>query len=146
VGESRKITGHCLCGAVSYSAETDVVMQGACHCTECQRQTGTAFSVFVAIPRAALSIEGETGSFTAKGEEHGTDTERRFCAACGSPIVSFVEVVPDLAFIKAGTLDDASWVSPAIEIWSRSAQPWSPHFEGVAAVQRGPGSDPVAAG
>jgi hypothetical protein len=142
VSERRKITGRCLCGAVTYSAEADVVFQGACHCTECQRQTGTAFSVFVAIPRAALSIEGETRSHTAKGEEHGTDTERCFCPGCGSPVASFVEVVPDLAFIKVGTLDDASWVAPTIELWSRSAQSWSPHFDGVARVERGPGSEP----
>ena len=64
-------------------------------------------------------------------------------ASCGSPIVSFVEVVPELAFVKAGTLDDASWIAPAIEIWSRSAQPWSPHFEGVPVVERGPGSEPA---
>lgn len=120
-------------------------MQGVCHCTECQRQSGTAFSVFVAIPREALAIEGETGSYTAKGEEHETDNERRFCLACGSPIVSYVEIVPDLAIIKAGTLDDASWVTPAIEIWSRSAQPWVPHFEGAARMQRGPGSEPATA-
>ena len=44
----------------------------------------------------------------------------------------------DLAFLKAGTLDDASWLEPVVEVWSRSAQPWSPHFEGAARLERGP--------
>jgi hypothetical protein len=145
VSEVRHISGRCLCGAVRYSAEAEVAMQAVCHCTECQRQSGTAFSVFVAIPRAALTLEGETRAYTAKGEEHGTDTERRFCPACGSPVVSFVEVVPDLAFIKVGTLDDASWVKPAIEIWARSAQPWAPEFDDAARVERGPRSEPSPA-
>jgi hypothetical protein len=141
-GGPKQISGRCLCGAVTYHADAEPLLQGVCHCTDCQHQTGTAFSVFVGIPRTALTVEGDTlASFTAKGEEHGTDTERRFCSACGSPIVSFVEAVPDLAFLKVGTLDDASWVGPAIEIWSRSAQPWSPHFEGVARVERGPKSE-----
>jgi hypothetical protein len=145
MSEQKQISGRCLCGNVTYSAVAEPVFQGVCHCADCQRQTGTAFSVFVGIPRAALTLEGDTlASFTAKGEEHGTDTERRFCSACGSPVVSFVEVVPDLAFVKVGTMDDSSWVSPALEIWSRSAQPWSPHFDGVARVERGPGSEPVA--
>jgi hypothetical protein len=146
-GGPKEISGRCLCGRVTYRASAEPLIQGVCHCSDCQHQTGTAFSVIVGIPRAALTVEGDTlASFTAKGEEHGTDTERRFCSACGSPIVSFVEAVPDLAFLKVGTFDDASWVSPEIEIWSRSAQPWSPHFEGAASMERGISSEPSAAG
>ncbi len=138
-GGSKEITGRCLCGSVTYHADAEPLIHGACHCTECQRQSGTAFSVFVGIPRASLTVEGDTlASFTAKGEDHGTDTERQFCSACGSPIVSFVGAVPDLAFIKVGTMEDASWVDPTIEVWSRSAQPWSPHFDGAARMERGP--------
>jgi hypothetical protein len=134
----KQITGSCLCGSVSYRAEAEPLLQGVCHCRDCQRQTGTAFSVSVAVPRETLTVEGDTlGSFTVTGEEHGTKTERRFCSACGSPIVSFIEAVPDLAFLKVGTLDDASWVGPTIEIWSQSAQPWSPHFEQATRVERG---------
>jgi len=143
--DKRQITGHCLCGQVTYTAEAEPLMHGVCHCSDCQHQTGSAFSVFVAIPREALTVEGKTlGSFTTQGEEHGTANERMFCSACGSPIASFVEVVPDLAFVKVGTLDDASWVKPTIEIWGRSAQPWSPDFEDIARLERGPGSEPSA--
>ena len=93
----------------------------------------------IAVPRSALTVEGSTlASFTTIGEDHGTQTERQFCSGCGSPIVSLVEAMPDLAFIKAGTLDDASWLEPAIEVWSRSAQPWAPHFEHAARLDRGP--------
>lgn len=139
-GPANPITGRCLCGSVSYSADAEPVVQAVCHCTECQRQTGTAFSVVVGVPRAALTVEGSTlASFTTVGEDHGRDTERRFCSACGSPIVSLSEALPELAFLKAGTLDDASWLEPAVEVWSRSAQPWSPHFEHAARIERGPG-------
>jgi hypothetical protein len=135
-----EITGRCLCGSVTYRAGAQPVVQAVCHCTDCQRQTGTAFSVVVGVPRSALSMEGSTlASFTTTGEQHGTDTERHFCSACGSPIVSFAEGMPEVAFLKAGTLDDASWLEPAIEVWTRSAQPWSPHFEHVTQLERGPG-------
>ncbi len=139
-GPPEELTGHCLCGSVSYRAVAEPLAQAVCHCTDCQHQTGTAFSVVVAVPRAALTVEGDTlASFTTIGEDHGTPTERSFCSACGSPIVSVAEAMPDLAFLKAGTLDDASWLEPGVEVWTRSAQPWSPHFEHAANLQRGPG-------
>ena len=137
-GPPKPITGRCLCGSVTYRAETEPVIQAVCHCTDCQHQTGTAFSVVVGVARSALTVEGSTlASFTTTGEEHGTDTQRHFCSACGSPIVSFVEAMPDLAFLKAGTLDDAAWIEPVVEVWSRSAQPWSPHFAHATRLELG---------
>jgi hypothetical protein len=135
-----EFSGRCLCGSVTYHVSAAPAMQGACHCTDCQRQTGTAFSVVIGVPRSALTVEGDTlSSYTTIGEAHGTPTERNFCSACGSPIVSYVEAMPDVAFIKAGTLDDASWLEPAFEVWTRSAQPWTPHFEGAMQIERQPG-------
>jgi len=46
--------------------------------------------------------------------------------------------MPGLAFLKAGTMDDTSWFEPAAEIWTSSAQPWAPHFEGIASYERIP--------
>jgi hypothetical protein len=138
-GAATPITGRCLCGAVTYSADAEPVAQAVCHCTDCQRQTGNPFSVIVAVPRAAFVVEGDTlASFTTTGDDHGGDTERHFCSACGSPVFSIAAVAPQLAFIKAGSLDDASWLEPAIEVWTRSAQPWSPSFEQTARLERGP--------
>jgi hypothetical protein len=135
----KPITGRCLCGGVTYSADAAPVAQAACHCTDCQRQTGSPFSVIVGVPRAALTVEGSTlASFATTGTDHGEDTERSFCSACGSPIFSVTAALPEVAFIKVGSLDDASWVEPAVEVWTGSAQPWSPHFEHAAQLERGP--------
>jgi hypothetical protein len=135
----RPITGRCLCGAVTYSADADPVVQAVCHCTDCQRQTGGPFSVIVGVPRAAFHCDGITlASYSTTGEDHGGETQRNFCAACGSPVFSLAAVAPELIFIKAGSLDDASWVKPAVEAWTSSAQPWSPRFEQVALLDRGP--------
>jgi hypothetical protein len=135
----KPITGRCLCGGVTYSADAEPVVQAVCHCADCQRQTGNPFSVIVGVPRAALNVEGSTlASFATTGEDHGRDTQRSFCSACGSPVFSIAAVAPDLAFIKAGSMDDASWLEPAVEVWVSSAQPWSPHFEHAARMERGP--------
>jgi hypothetical protein len=98
-----------------------------CHCTDCQRQTGTTFSVVVGVDRDAFKVQGDTlATFTTVGEDTREAVHRQFCSACGSPIVSLPDVAPDLAFIKAGTLDDTSWLEPEMEIWCRSAQEWVP--------------------
>jgi hypothetical protein len=133
------ITGRCLCGAVTYSAAAEPAVQAVCHCTDCQRQTGNPFSVLVAVPRDAFEISGDTlASFSTTGTDHGGETKRHFCSACGSPLFSDAAVMPQLVFIKAGSLDDASWLQPAVEAWTSSAQPWSPRFENTAQLDRGP--------
>jgi hypothetical protein len=136
----KPITGRCLCGNVSYSVDAEPVAQGVCHCTDCQRQTGTAFSVVVGVPRDALTTEGDTlASFTTLGDATGTETERKFCSNCGSPLFSLSGAMPAVAFLKAGSLDDASWVEPGAEVWTRSAQSWAPRFEGAMQFEHAPG-------
>ena len=105
------ITGRCLCGGVTYSADAEPIVQAACYCADCQRQTGNPFWVIVAVPRDALQVEGNTiASYTTVGEDHGGDTVRRFCSSCGSPIFSHAAAMPEVAFVKAGSLDDSSWL------------------------------------
>jgi hypothetical protein len=58
-----KIEGGCLCGKVRYSADTEPAFVGVCHCKNCQKQAGTAFSVIMGIPAAALSVEGELKTY-----------------------------------------------------------------------------------
>jgi hypothetical protein len=122
-----KLDGHCLCGQVTYTVTNeDPIMTAICHCTECQRQTGTAFSIVVAVDREDFAVEGASlSSFQTVGSDHGLPVHRHFCSNCGSPIVSLMDLMPDLAFIKAGTLDDASWLEVEAEAWCDSAQPWS---------------------
>lgn len=122
-----KLDGHCLCGAITYTCTMEEpVLTGICHCTDCQRQSGTAFSAIVGVPRAALQISGDTPKvFDTTGEDRGAITHRHFCGNCGSPIMSVIDEMPDMAFIKAGTLTDASWLEPQMEVWTHSSQPWA---------------------
>jgi hypothetical protein len=60
------------------------------------------------------------------GTDTGQSRRRMFCGRCGSPVVTLLSEMPDLAFIKAGTLDDRSTISPQIEVWRERAQEWVP--------------------
>ena len=118
-----QMTGGCSCGQVRYSANAEPMFTGVCHCTNCQKQSGTAFNVVVAIPAAALSIQGPTKTYAATGDS-GNETIRKFCPNCGSTILSEPAAMPGAAVLRAGTLDDTSWLKPTMEIYCDSKQPW----------------------
>jgi hypothetical protein len=122
-----KLDGSCLCGKVTYSCDAEPVATAVCHCTDCQKQTGTSFSIIVGVQSDALQIKGETlASFTTVGTDTRQEVARKFCRECGSPIVSVADAMPGVSFIKAGTLNDTSWLEPQMHVWSGSAQPWLP--------------------
>src|SRR4028119_4236 len=132
------IVGGCLCGNVRYSSDAEPVMTAVCHCSHCQTQTSSAFSILVAVPKGSLQIEGEPlAAYETQGES-GQPIIRKFCPNCGSPVVSDVTVTPDLEWIKAGTLDDTSWLQPQVHWWCDSAQPWVKIDEAVPAFAGNP--------
>jgi len=117
------LTGQCLCGQYSYSVDAEPVMTMACHCKNCQRQSGSAFSTNIGVPRSAITSKGSLKTYIDTADS-GNKLERQFCGDCGSPIYSLVPSLPDIAIIKAGTLDDTSRVVPQAHIWCKSSQKW----------------------
>ena len=120
-----RIRGSCLCGSVSYSCDAEPAFVGVCHCKNCQKQSGSAFSVVVAVPEAALSIEGPLKTYHDTGDS-GHPVLRNFCPECGSAITTLAAAMPGMAIIKAGTLDDTSWLDPQMHVYCASAQTWTP--------------------
>ena len=118
-----KIEGGCLCGKVRYSADAEPAFVGLCHCKDCQKETGTVFNVVVGVPQPALSLQGTVNTYSAQGGS-GKEVRRRFCPGCGSTLLSEPDAFPGVAIVRVGTLDDASWVQPTMEIYCDSAQPW----------------------
>ena len=118
-----EMTGGCLCGQVRYSANAEPMFAGVCHCKDCQKETGTAFNTVVAVPQAALSIQGGAKTYTQKGDS-GQDVVRRLCPNCGSTITSEPAAMPGASILRVGTLDDNSWVMPTMEIYCDSKQSW----------------------
>ena len=117
------ITGGCLCGQVRYTLAAEPAFQVVCHCTNCQRQSGSGFSVNLGVPKAALTITGTLKTYTDRGDS-GHPVLRRFCPDCGSPILSEIAADPGLAILKAGTLDDSSIVRPQRHIFAASRHAW----------------------
>jgi len=123
---SRAMTQHeggCLCGQVRYVLKGEPAGVGLCHCTHCQKLSGSAFSMAAIARKEAVEIQGELHTYEDTGES-GQPVFRRFCPTCGSQIVSEAEVLPDMMVIKAGTFDDTSWLLPTFNGFSDSAQCW----------------------
>ncbi len=121
---SLPLAGGCQCGSIRYSVSKAPLVTYACHCTNCQKQTGSAFVLSMAIPEDSLSFTtGEPARF-AWISDAGTERYGLFCGGCGGRIANGQTPTIGVFSLRAGTLDDASWVRPAGHIWMRSAQPW----------------------
>ena len=130
------LSGGCQCGAVRYRITAVPRVFYLCHCTECQRHTSSAFGESLRVHEAELEIDGALSTFT-RPSESGRRREGRFCPACGVRIVHGTAGL-DMVNVKAGTLDDTSWLRPAGHIWTASRQPFVAIAEGDLAYERQP--------
>ncbi|KAB8269256.1 Mss4-like protein [Aspergillus minisclerotigenes] len=99
------LSGHCLCKAVTYKADVEAPLITAYdHCDDCQRQSGSTYSLVAVVPKDKLTINGPTKSYAGQGSS-GKAVHRIFCSECGSPIAHDPEAAPEIIALKAGTLD-----------------------------------------
>lgn len=110
---------------MTYELAGDLIATAVCHCSHCQRQGGSAFSVNLVAHESQLTVHGDLSTYEERGEL-GDDVyvRRRFCGSCGSPIVSELSKSAGVIAVKAGTLDDVSDVAPNVEAWCVDKQPW----------------------
>jgi len=131
------VTGQCLCGEVKYEFANPPTMTGVCHCKNCQRQAGSAFSTLAGVPKAEFKFtHGTPKLYRDKDTASGNTVERYFCGTCGSPIYSAIPSQPDTLFLKTGTLDDTSAFQPMFNVWCDSKQNWVKLDPGVPAMAK----------
>jgi hypothetical protein len=119
-----ELSGGCLCGKVRYSASADPIFVGVCHCTNCQKSSGTAFNAVIAVPKPAVRMTGTVSTYEGRGDT-GKATYKRFCPECGSPVVEEAAIMADVVMIPVGTLDNPGSVEPTMQIYCDSAQSWA---------------------
>jgi hypothetical protein len=117
------LTGGCLCGAVRYSASVEQAAATVCHCRDCQKFTGSAFAMLVAVPKEALTLDGAMQTFSSIGGS-GKPILRHFCPQCGSSLAEESAGRPGMLILNVGTFDDPAAVSPGREIFRDDALPW----------------------
>ena len=93
-----------------------------CHCRDCQRQSGSAFGMSLVIPAETFVLHaGELNTFELRADS-GRIKTCAFCPRCGVRIYNQTSA---LFSIKAGTLDDTSWLVPDAHYWTKRKQAWT---------------------
>jgi hypothetical protein len=116
-------TGGCQCGSVRYVLTAEPIRVAACHCKECQRQSGSAFGMAMPVKKGKPKVTGLTKQF-ARIADSGKEVTGVFCPECGVRIYHVLKSEPNVLSLKPGTLDDTSWLRPDLFIWMKSAQGW----------------------
>jgi len=115
--------GGCLCGAVRYRIKAAPQAVVVCHCSHCQKASGSAFSVNLLVVEGDYEQQGETRFFVDQGDS-GLPSYRHFCGNCGSAVMTKATNLPGMVLVKSGTLDDPARVQPQVEIYTDHAMPW----------------------
>src|SRR3954463_11040096 len=119
--------GGCLCGDVRYRTTANPLRVTVCHCTFCQKLTGSAYLVEPIFRRAGITPTGAA----PKTHDHFSDISHKrvtinFCGRCGTTVYLDLERFPDILGVCAGTFDDPNWFdrnsSTCRHIFTRSAQ------------------------
>lgn len=116
-------SGGCQCGRVRYRLSAQPLLLVACHCQECQRQSGSAFGMSLMVPESGFSVLGELKLFE-RSSDSGRPLRCFFCPECGTRIYHQPSYAGGVINIKAGTLDDTSWLRPQMHAWVSKQQPW----------------------
>ncbi|KAJ9662628.1 hypothetical protein H2198_001300 [Neophaeococcomyces mojaviensis] len=98
-------TGSCLCGDIKYEYTGDPAVTALCHCTDCQKWTGAAYTSNAVVPRTNFRVtSGTPKTWDVKGDS-GKINKHFFCGQCGSSLYTELEVMPDVTCVKSGGLD-----------------------------------------
>jgi hypothetical protein len=117
--------GGCLCGEVRYRASKPPARTTICHCTFCQRRTGSAFGFMAYFKEEDVEItRGNLKTYEHRSDESNRSLRVEFCPTCGTTVAMTVETLPGTRGIAGGTFDDPTWLNIERHTWLRSAQPW----------------------
>jgi hypothetical protein len=115
--------GGCSCGAVRYRLTSDPLVVHCCHCLNCQRQTGSAFVINLLIEADRVELLDDPPEPVGAPRDDGSEQRIFRCPTCQVAVYSEYGW-PEVRFVRAGTLDDPSWVTPDVHIFTRSKVGW----------------------
>jgi hypothetical protein len=128
------VEGGCQCRAVRYRIKAAPLAIYVCHCKDCQRSSGAAFSMTMIMNTTDIELISGTLAAFDKAADSGRTVRMHGCAECGTKIWNEPLASPQWINVKPGTLDDSTWARPVGNIWTERALPWiaidwdQPHF------------------
>ncbi len=116
------LTGGCLCEGVRFQVTEPLISARYCHCTRCQRRTGTAFSISALA--APGSFEITSGEGLVRSWRPADGWAKSFCGECGSHLFSTDHENPDTMGVRMGALDEDPGIRPSFHQFVDYAAPW----------------------
>jgi hypothetical protein len=118
------MTGGCPCGAIRYEIASFPLLLYTCNCTDCQKASGSAFALNMPVVAKDFHIlRGEPKRWHHTSPT-GVAVASWFCGDCGGRLYGERAGRREIVNLRAGTLDDTTWLVPVAHIFTRSAQPW----------------------
>jgi hypothetical protein len=120
---NKTITGSCLCGTVKYQFSGPVLVFQYCHCSRCQKVTGSAHAANLIIkPEQFQWMQGEesAGRYEVAGAKHFATS---FCKKCGSNL-PWLTKSGKAVVVPAGSLDDDPQARPSQNIFYADRANW----------------------
>ena len=116
------IKGGCYCGAVKYEIRGRVLMFVNCHCDDCRKFSGSAFSSVLAVTDKGFTVTSGEDNLVPYNSSPGK--HRYFCKTCGCHVFARAEQRPGMVLVRAGSLDDDPKMKPQCHIWVKAKAPW----------------------
>ncbi len=134
-----KINGSCHCKNIVYSAEIDPQRVVACHCTDCQTLSGSAFRTVAFTLEDAFTLESGTIKIYIKTAQSGRPREQAFCPECGSPIyATSTGEGPRVYGLRVGTIEQRKELAPQRHVWAQSALSWIQDMHTLPTIDQQP--------
>ncbi len=134
---AKLLSGGCICGAIRFRVTRKPLSVHACHCTDCQTISGSAFGLSMVLEHSAVEVIAGSLEIN-KFSSQTTDMHRYHCGECGTAIFFSSPDFPGIVALKPGTLDDTSTLRPIAHMWYRSAQAWLKLGDGLPKYQEQP--------
>lgn len=126
---SRQAT--CSCGQLTATVEGEPIRISMCHCHNCQRRTGSPFSMQARWPREAVTVQGERTRRVLTGDS-GNSADFEFCPRCGATICFSSQESPEIVMIPVGAFADNTFPPPQVSVYESRRHPWVAVPEGAA--------------
>jgi hypothetical protein len=119
----RQRTASCCCGQLSITCNEDPIRCAICHCTECQKRSGSVFGVQARFNRLATVVAGNATAYTRTADS-GHKVTFHFCPQCGSTLYWHLENICDFVIIAVGNFADASFPAPVFSVYGDRCHKW----------------------
>lgn len=131
---SAQPEGGCACRAVRYRLSSPPLFVHCCHCLNCQRQTGSAFVINLLIEARRVEILAEAPQPVDAPRDDGSVQRIYRCPRC--QVAVFSEYAQrEVWFVRGGTLDEPTHITPDVHIYTRSKVGWVTLPEGAPAFE-----------